>query len=1447
MNDVKIILCRGWKHNFGILSILTLPWMAYGDLTITAVEPVNWSNHAAADVSDAYAYRPLQHNGKNSSLAYYIGHFHRLANAVRLEEPNRGFIDLKVWRRSSDNEPYNARIMENITSLAWVYARNELWNPYYGDAATRQRLETALDFWVSIQHTDGRFSEYGARDWNLAATAFAAKFASEALVQLNGTPPIDADVHERVRQATRKAILGTLDREEFWSHATRFTNQYGNAFAGAMAYLHLYNDPEVAISLERQMVRARDDFLSPAGYLYEADGPDWGYYFGTHHSNIHMAWHYGRNRVVNGTHLGDLIAAEYEKSTEWLAYNAVPQPDGKRFFLNRSIETRQTQASFNRLETPLSEVVELARAFSVTEEERQAQLAWSRNQLENHWGNPPDLSVNSFSSYSPYAFLHRDHARWYPTEEQRQTAYQDLPYISRDYFTHQRMDDRIAHIYTYVRRPGYYLAFNSGPRERDQPRRGIGLLWHPDFGTLIQSQTGSTEFAWGTRRLSDNTLREAFALSAAFSIDDEPVAPKTGIYDFEPGSLRIDYAMKEGQKHLRFTDWSILVSVTEADGNGRFVEQIPLLMTEADQLVIENGQVKLLRNGLSILHIAFMNAESITLQQGGRIDGLDLVAVHATATDALEYEIRVIPDGEVVINAPFNLAFGSGEERNDRGWNFTKNIPGEWQLREESLRLLTTAEDYHYSLATSPIENYQVGDAFLLEAKMTLSELATGTANNRVGLVLFGDENWEIFDADDDGTFYTFQWTPNGDSGGSIAVRGGGKDHILAEVNFADLENPPLAPSLADPTAGIGTTYTFRFATKPNDSGGLSFFALLADDQGGQATLSGDIQNPTSGNRFGLGAWHRGDQGPVWDFHRFNWLSMPALTMPLNVKFGTLQVRDDDASFLKSGYDIGNWSLEEKSLRHSRPFGSMHELIFESSTAVTNVVDYTSGQDFVVRSTVTPSGLESFGDNVKHAFLDFPEAEDYVILGTSGMNPHSGTVEMMVYFVDFDGVWIYGHHSPVDVYSNRFQIKYAEIGFGNNANAISVGTTEVNQWLRLSVSYDETTVWYYIDGELKGAVNRPNGFNVWADKAYLMNVGPVGNNNRGPTGKVADVRHWNYARSQVEIQTAMNQRLDGDESGLVGYWLMDAGAGETVLDRSGNGNDGIIVGAQWRMIPQFGLTFLGQSGDGVNPADIQFPDASYRFEWLPFAGKTGELRFSLPNGAIGASLPLPEEPGLPQFAEQSVYTFEIQGRYGANGDLELTGILSDDSGAKATLIYNAGDPGVYRHGNWFGITGNDVVADWHTFEVGTFTQMIIDPGSGLSFTQWQENVFNGTQLLDDNISGPLATPAGDNIPNLFKFAFGFPPFTPVTFSQMIASEVVDGKLRLTYNERVNIEGIEYRPEASTDLRQWNSGPSYIARIEDERLDGGEFYRVTIEAIFENDEPIGFLRIRVIKE
>jgi len=58
-------------------------------------------------------------------------------------------------------------------------------------------------------------------------------------------------------------------------------------------------------------------------------------------------------------------------------------------------------------------------------------------------------------------------------------------------------------------------------------------------------------------------------------------------------------------------------------------------------------------------------------------------------------------------------------------------------------------------------------------------------------------------------------------------------------------------------------------------------------------------------------------------------------------------------------------------------------------------------------------------------------------------------------------------------------------------------------------------------------------------------------------GALDEIRIWNVARSQKEIQATINTRLTGKEEGLVAFWHFDDG---TAKDLSAHGNDGKLDG-----------------------------------------------------------------------------------------------------------------------------------------------------------------------------------------------------------------------------------------------------------------------------------------------
>ena len=64
-------------------------------------------------------------------------------------------------------------------------------------------------------------------------------------------------------------------------------------------------------------------------------------------------------------------------------------------------------------------------------------------------------------------------------------------------------------------------------------------------------------------------------------------------------------------------------------------------------------------------------------------------------------------------------------------------------------------------------------------------------------------------------------------------------------------------------------------------------------------------------------------------------------------------------------------------------------------------------------------------------------------------------------------------------------------------------------------------------------------------------------------GEITNIEVWDTVLSQEEIQSYMICPPTGQEEGLVGFWNINEGFGDTVYDLSGNGNHGVIYGAEF--------------------------------------------------------------------------------------------------------------------------------------------------------------------------------------------------------------------------------------------------------------------------------------------
>ncbi len=613
---------------------------------LPGVEPADLSGIDPATFSDREIENRIPHR---------LAHLHQVANAVVEEGDLRGFIDLHVWR--SPHAPYNARVMENILSLAYFYCADRPWNPYYGDEALRQRLEAALEFWMSIQSEAGAFSEYGQDRWNLPGTAFATTFIGETLHFLEDGPPIDGEVHQRVIQAHRRAFRPSFEGGGWLRQATIFTNQWSAYWPGALAHIDLFDDRELDEQMrywiDRTSVGGDRAFQSEAGYMTEDRGPAWTYTFGTHMRSVRKAWNYatggGKNVLTEeDPELMEWLIEEQTLLADWFAYNAVLEPDGATFILNSAIGTRTNDRSFTTrlrcpvfdFQFPMAKTVEGLRPFLPTEEEARQRRDAARAELEAEWPDVGELEVGKGQGYIPHFFEFLDWPeRWHPTDAQREEARaQHLPYRASENFTHQRADDR--YVFTYARRPPYYAILNLGrrPRRQEAQRLGLVLVWHPQAGTFLQSQKGSNREAWGTRADGAGSVYEARDIAgdaAVFEIDGKPIKPEKGVRDLpEDGAdVVVAYPLGGGGDNTKSVTFGSERIAVEIHHSGAFNEHIPLLAGAEDNITVENQTVRVERNSV-VMFVEFDGARRVGLE-----DGDFTKVIVAEATDRLAYTL----------------------------------------------------------------------------------------------------------------------------------------------------------------------------------------------------------------------------------------------------------------------------------------------------------------------------------------------------------------------------------------------------------------------------------------------------------------------------------------------------------------------------------------------------------------------------------------------------------------------------------------------------------------------------------------------------------------------------------------------------------------------------------------------------------------------------------------
>lgn len=597
-------------------------------LASAAAAQVFWASRLTADTAaagsvpqvppfDPSRLHPSDFADADLDMPYSLTYLPRIANSIQTDGPNRGSINISVGGGAGQPQPYNARVMENILTLAWFYASPRKWNQFYANKALRARLELALEYWCNLQSPDGKFSEDGPQQWSLAATGSAVKFISETLRLLKSGPPITPALQTRAVDCCRKALRATLTDPDLIAQGNANSSQYSSVFAGGGAFLSMYPDAALSASLKEQVEFSPTNLQSLCGYMYEADGPDLGSTLGTHHENLRVAYNYWR-----GTHLGDILVQEESLFGKWLSYNLLPEPGQPIWVANNSIDTRQRHPIFAAADTPLADRSVILRAFATTAGRRAELIQVAREKMVKTWPQVEALNTGQPDALSPGRFLNRAGYDWRPTDDQIAEARKMLRPLNESSFVEQMRDTRQPIVFTYLRRPNYYAAFTSAPRAiSEQERLGLTFVWSPLTGVLLQSQTGGTETSWGTS-VGDPLPFEASGIDAHLGDDNSTIT-----YPLPTG----------GSKTLNFAVDRIHVSVVR---DGDITEYLPVF----DPTTVFSPAEYSMRPAPVQINgprpAACPDPDVPCAEVVGPVPGKTLFQVELKANGRLEYEIR---------------------------------------------------------------------------------------------------------------------------------------------------------------------------------------------------------------------------------------------------------------------------------------------------------------------------------------------------------------------------------------------------------------------------------------------------------------------------------------------------------------------------------------------------------------------------------------------------------------------------------------------------------------------------------------------------------------------------------------------------------------------------------------------------------------------------------------
>ena len=195
-------------------------------------------------------------------------------------------------------------------------------------------------------------------------------------------------------------------------------------------------------------------------------------------------------------------------------------------------------------------------------------------------------------------------------------------------------------------------------------------------------------------------------------------------------------------------------------------------------------------------------------------------------------------------------------------------------------------------------------------------------------------------------------------------------------------------------------------------------------------------------------------------------------------------------------------------------------------------------------------------------------------------------------------------------------------GASPSANHPILGATPIGTgaWHHVAATYDGATWKLYLDGNQDGQflVNQPAAAASDVPLALASALNSTAVASGFFDGAIDEVRIWNLARTQAEIQSTINTALATPATGLVARWALDEGTGTAVNGSAGTTVNGTINGAgyAWASGAPFDIAFTPPAAPSEFGADAS-SNSQINLSWSDNSGNESGFEIERSTTGIG--------------------------------------------------------------------------------------------------------------------------------------------------------------------------------------------------------------------------------------